>query len=135
MFDCAYKWKDMEMWRNLIKSFEKNVKANGVIRAFRVFTFDQTRSMYVICCVYCLLLISSSSIEELLCNKRLPDRLAIIDGIRRAASESDETNVIQEWCSQQLGHTLASYVSADVSDISLLVSMACENGIQTICQV
>ena len=63
--------------------------------------------------------------------KRLPDRFAFIDAIRRA----DGTQVIQEWCSQQLGYTLASYVSADVSDISLLVSMACENGIQTICQV
>ena len=48
MVDCAYKWKDVEMWRDLMKRFEKNVKANELIRALRVFTFDQTRSMYVI---------------------------------------------------------------------------------------
>ena len=48
MVDCAYKWKDVEMWRDLMKRFEKNVKANEFIRALRVFTFDQTRSMYVI---------------------------------------------------------------------------------------
>ena len=86
--------------------------------------------------LYCLLLTSSSSIEGLLRNKCLPDRFAFIDTIHQAALESDEAGVIQEWCSQQLGgHTLASYVAADVSDISLLVSIACENGIQTIWQL
>ena len=52
MFDCAYKWTDMGMWRDLIESFEKDVGVNGLIRAanraFRVFTFDQTHPMYVI---------------------------------------------------------------------------------------
>ena len=48
MFDCAYKWKDMGMWRDLIEGFEKDVEVNGLIRAFRVFTFNQTRPMYVI---------------------------------------------------------------------------------------
>jgi hypothetical protein len=67
------------------------------------------------------------SAEELLRKRSLPDKLAFIDAIRRAAlAQFDETKVIQEWCSQQVEHTLASYVSADVSDISLLVSMACE---------
>ena len=48
MLDCAYKWKDVEMWRDLIKSSEKEIGANGVIRAFHAFTFDHTRPMYVI---------------------------------------------------------------------------------------
>ena len=48
MVDCAYKWKDVEIWGDLMmKCFAKNVKANELIRAFRVFTFDQTRSIYV----------------------------------------------------------------------------------------
>ena len=86
-------------------------------------------------CGILLLLTSSSSIEELLRNKYLSARLALIDAIRQAAPESDETKVIQEWCSQQLGQTLASYVSADVSDVSVLISIACKNGLQAICQV
>ena len=68
-------------------------------------------------------------------NKCLRDRLAFIESIRQAALESDQTDVIKEWCSQQVEHTLASYVTADVSDVPVLVSLACENGIQTISQV
>ena len=45
MFDCAYKWKDVEMWRDLIESFNKDVGVNELIRASRVFTFNQTRPM------------------------------------------------------------------------------------------
>jgi len=67
--------------------------------------------------------------------KRFPDRLALINTIRQAASESDEKNVIQEWCSGQTVVALTSYVSADVSDVPLFVSMACDNGIQSIRQV
>ena len=85
--------------------------------------------------LYCLLLTSSSSIEAYLRNERLPGKLALIDAICQAALESGEMEVIQYWCSLQRGHTLASYVSADITNIPLLVSVACEYGIQAICQV
>jgi hypothetical protein len=63
-------------------------------------------------------------------NKWLPDRLAFINGIRQAALESD---VIQDWCLNQIAVALASYDSPlNDRDIPLLVSMACENGIQSI---
>jgi hypothetical protein len=48
MFDCACKWKDVEMWRDLIEGFKHDVGVNELIRASRVFTFNQTRPMYVI---------------------------------------------------------------------------------------
>jgi hypothetical protein len=48
MFDCACEWKDIEMWRGLIEGFKQNVGVNELIRASRVFTFNQTRPMYVI---------------------------------------------------------------------------------------
>ena len=68
-------------------------------------------------------------------SKRLPDRLAFITGIRQAASESDEKDVIEEWCMNQVTVALTSYVSPDDNDVSLLVSMACENGIQCVGQM
>ncbi|KAF8345455.1 hypothetical protein F5887DRAFT_1192178 [Amanita rubescens] len=72
-------------------------------------------------------------IEGLLRNKWLPDRLAFINVIRQAALESDEKDVIQDWCLDQIAVALASYDSPlDDRDIPLLVSMACENGIQSI---
>ena len=48
MFDCAYKWKDVAIWRDLIEGSKKDVGVDELIRAFRVFKFDQTRPMYVI---------------------------------------------------------------------------------------
>ena len=68
-------------------------------------------------------------------NKRLPSRLAFINDIRQAASESEVEDVIQAWCFTEATIALTTYVSSDVSDVSLLVSMACENGIQSICQM
>jgi hypothetical protein len=75
------------------------------------------------------------SVEKLLRNKRLPDRLAYIDTIRQAVSESDEKDVIQEWCLNQATLALTTYVSPDDRDVSPLVSIVCENGIQSIRQM
>ena len=48
MFDCAFKWKDVEMWRDLIFGQDVGVQGeNGLVRAFRVFKFDQTRPRYI----------------------------------------------------------------------------------------
>ncbi|KAF8345456.1 hypothetical protein F5887DRAFT_1074512 [Amanita rubescens] len=120
MFNYTYKWKDIEMWQGLMKSCGYFIKVEGefgLVRAWSVFSFDQTRA----------------SIENLLCNKWLPDRLAFVNAIRQAALESDEKDVIQDWCLNQIAVALASYDSPlDDRDIPLLVSMACENGIQSI---
>jgi hypothetical protein len=51
MFDCTYKWKDLEMWRDLVERFGRDVGVrgeHGLIRAFCVFGFDQTRPGCVI---------------------------------------------------------------------------------------
>ena len=70
-----------------------------------------------------------------MCQKRFPDRLAFINAIRQAAPESDEQDAIQEWCLNQTAVALSSYVSANVSDVPLFISMVCDNGIQSIRQV
>ena len=83
------------------------------------------------------LLLTSSiySVEKLLQDKHLPERLAYINTIRQAISESDEKDVIQEWCSNQATLALTTYVSPRDGDVSPLVSIVCENGIQSIRQM
>jgi hypothetical protein len=139
MLDYAYIWKDIEMWQYLTQICGEYIKVqgeNGLVQAWCVFSFDQTCARYIYLLDVCFLLTPLiSSIEELLCNKCLPDRLAFIDAIRQATSEFEDKDVIQEWCSSAAAVALTTYVSADVSDASLLVSMACENGIQSICQM
>ena len=73
-----------------------------------------------------------SSIEDLLRNRGLTDKLTSVNTIRQAASESNEKDAIQKWCSNQVSIALTSYVSPNVNDVPFLVSMACENGIQSI---
>ncbi|KAF8348730.1 hypothetical protein F5887DRAFT_1280476 [Amanita rubescens] len=120
MLHYAYKWKDFAMWQDLIKSYNLQVQGeDGLVRAWRVFKFDQTRA----------------SVEDLLRKKCFADRLAFINAIRQAASESNEKKAIQEWCLNETGVALTSYVSANVIDVPLFVSMACDNGIQSIRQV
>jgi hypothetical protein len=51
LFDCAYKWKDAGMWRDLMERFEANVGVQSkdwLIPAFRIFKFNQIRQTYVI---------------------------------------------------------------------------------------
>ena len=51
MLGYAYKWKDIEMWRGLTKSCGKYVEVqgkHGLVQAWRVFKFDQTRPRYVL---------------------------------------------------------------------------------------
>jgi hypothetical protein len=137
MLDLAYKWKDIEMWQDLIQSCGEDIKVQGeigLVQAWRVFSFDQTRARYVY--LFDLrFLLTISSISELLRKKRLPDRLTFINSIRQPASESEDKDVIQEWCLSEATVALTTYVSPDVSDVSPLISMACENGIQSICQM
>ena len=106
ILDCDYKWKDVEMWQDLMEHFEKKVgvqSENGLVRAFRVFEFNQIRQTYVIRPLLSLLTNQYPRVEKLLRAKRQPTlRLAFIDAIRQAASESNQKDVIQEWCSAQV---------------------------------
>ena len=138
MLDYVYRWKDINMWQDLTKSCGEDIKVqgeNGFVQAWHVFGFDLTRARYIYLFDFRFLLTILSSIEELLRNKCLPARLAFINDIPQATSESDDKDVIQEWCFTEATVALTTYISADVSDVSLLVSMACENGIQSICQM
>jgi len=140
MLEYAYKWKDIAMWQDLIRSYRKDLQVqgeDGLVRAWRIFNFDQTRArcLFPEIDVQFLLTPLMYSVEGLLRKKRFADRLAFINDIRQAASESDEKDVIQEWCLNQTVVALKSYVSADVSDVPLFVSMACDNGIQSIRRV
>ncbi|KAF8338683.1 hypothetical protein F5887DRAFT_889771, partial [Amanita rubescens] len=120
MLDYAYKWNDFAMWQDLLKSYNLQVQGeDGLVRAWRVFKFDKTRT----------------SIEDLLRQKRFPDGLAFINAICQAASESDEQDAIQEWCLNETAVALTSYVTANVNDVPLFISMVCENGIQSIRQI
>lgn len=50
MFNFTYKWKDIEIWQQVFKSWG-NIEAqgeNGLLRTWRVFKFDQTRQGYVL---------------------------------------------------------------------------------------
>lgn len=67
--------------------------------------------------------------------RRFADRLTFINAIHQAASESKEKNAIQKWCLNETRVALTSYNSANVCDVPLFVSMACDNGIQSIRQV
>lgn len=140
IFNYTYEWKDIEMWQGLVKRFGRDMEVqgeNGLVRAWGVFNFHETRARYLCSSDVRFLLTSFiSSIEDLLRKKRLPNKLAFINAIRQASLEFDEKDVIQDWCSNQVTVALTSYVSPpDDGDISLLVSMACENGIQSIRQV
>lgn len=49
LLDYAYKWKDVEMWQDLVKSCEQDIRVqggNGLVEAWRVFRFGQTRAGY-----------------------------------------------------------------------------------------
>lgn len=51
MFDYACKWKDIEMWQDLIKSIGGGIDVqgeNGLVRLWRIFSFDQTRPRYLL---------------------------------------------------------------------------------------
>ena len=51
MFDCTFKWKNIEIWRELSECFGQDIGVqgeNGLVQAFRVFTFDQTHPRYII---------------------------------------------------------------------------------------
>lgn len=48
MLHYAYKWKDLAMWQDLIKSYGLQVQGeDGLVQAWRVFKFEQTRAKYV----------------------------------------------------------------------------------------
>jgi hypothetical protein len=49
MFDYAYEWKDIEMWQDLIILNGVKVQGeNGLVQAWGVFKFDQTRARYML---------------------------------------------------------------------------------------
>jgi len=138
ILDYAYKWKDIEIWRELTRHCGGDITVqgeNGLVQAWRVFSFDQTRARYIYLSDVRFLLTPLSSIEELIRKKKLPERVAFIKAIRQAASESVDEDVIQEWCLSPAAVALKTYVSSNVSDVPLLVAMAYENGIQSICQM
>jgi hypothetical protein len=50
MLDYAYKWKDIETWQEMTKHCGRDIKVegeNGLVQAWRVFSFDQTRARYI----------------------------------------------------------------------------------------
>lgn len=64
MFDCAYKWRDIGMWRDLYGSYGRRVGVqgeNGLIRAFRAFKFDQIQKRCISDCDRRFLLTSTIS--------------------------------------------------------------------------
>ena len=48
MLEYAYKWKDIEMWKGVIKGGEQDISVDGLVRALHVFGFDYARSRYIL---------------------------------------------------------------------------------------
>ena len=50
MLDYAYRWKDIKMWQDLTKRCGEDIKVqgeSGLVQAWHVFGFDQTRARYI----------------------------------------------------------------------------------------
>ncbi|KAF8632785.1 hypothetical protein AX15_001685 [Amanita polypyramis BW_CC] len=122
LFEYSFKWKVIEIWKGITKYTDQDIREDKFVRAIRVFGFDHVRS----------------SIESFLQTKRLPyrrkclrDQLKLINVLGQVDLDQSEKVKVQAWCPNQVALALM-HASPDAEDIHIFVSMARENGIQSV---
>ncbi|KAF8634744.1 hypothetical protein AX17_004114 [Amanita inopinata Kibby_2008] len=120
MLDYALKWKDVEMWTDIVKNKRADCvglsEKHGFVDAWRLFGFENIRP----------------GLEANLSVKQMKPRFDLIRAIPDHASESDDKALLSAWCANQLTVALTSYARPRQPDVPFLVSMACEGGIEAI---
>ncbi|KAG5653300.1 hypothetical protein H0H81_001260 [Sphagnurus paluster] len=115
MADYALRWKDLDMWKTVIKKSGSLIQTFGmdrVVTAWKTFNFDGIRS----------------SLEDILLNiARLGDRLNLIQKFAECAS-SDYSHIVQVWAEAQSLLAFASLASPNIDDIPMLVAAAQDRG-------
>ncbi|KAG6835403.1 hypothetical protein H0H93_001817 [Arthromyces matolae] len=110
MFEYALKWKDIEIWKMVVKKSDSLIATFGVERlvdALKVFGFESVRQTF----------------EDM-----LPPTLgfgARVEFIQALAphAEADESDIVQAWTEIQTNRAVASFHSPSKEDIPILISM------------
>ncbi|KIL61418.1 hypothetical protein M378DRAFT_166864 [Amanita muscaria Koide BX008] len=119
MLEHAFKWKDVDMWREIIRHGGRNIVAegkHGLVRALREFGFYQIRF----------------PLDTFLSERDTLHRFEFIDAIYLNASKLTGDPFLQEWRSKQMTLALESCVSPHPKSVPILASFASQNGIQAL---
>ncbi|KAF8628062.1 hypothetical protein AX17_006065 [Amanita inopinata Kibby_2008] len=119
LLDYAFKWKDIEMWRDIVTNSAHYIELSGkrgFVAAWRHFGFEAIQP----------------GLEDYLLTMGLCGRLSTIRGIPSNMSEADNKDHISAWCENQTTKAVASYIEPDSDDVPFLISLACDDGIERI---
>lgn len=119
MLEYAFKWNDVDMWREIIRHSGRNIVArgkHGLVRALHDFGFYQIRF----------------TLDTFLSKRDTLHRFKFIDAIYINASKLTGDPSLQEWRSKQMTLALESCVSPHPKSVPILASFASQNGIQAL---
>ncbi|KAF8067731.1 hypothetical protein FPV67DRAFT_1153315 [Lyophyllum atratum] len=123
MSDCALRWRDLDMWKNVIKKSGSLIMTtfgtDHIVRAWKMFTFQN------VC----------SSFEEMLKNTRgLNDRISFIQTLPQHA-DPEEYEQIQAWAEEQSTRAFASLSLPTIEEIPAILAVARVKGAVFLVQV
>ncbi|KAK0489113.1 hypothetical protein IW261DRAFT_395208 [Armillaria novae-zelandiae] len=114
MSEYAIKWKDLEMWKRIVKAiaFDLSVYGlDGLVNAWRTFTFEDIRPV----------------LEEIVAKtSKLKATHDFLKDISEAAT--DDEQVVRQWSQAQLSQALLNLTTPDSEDVPILVSVIKDKG-------
>ncbi|KAG6910741.1 hypothetical protein DXG01_008273 [Tephrocybe rancida] len=115
MSDYALKWKDLDMWKTVIKKSGSLITTFGgekLIRAWKVFNFDSVLPSFE---------------EILLATTRLGSRIDFIHSLPQHA-DAEEFEKVQTWAEEQAVRAFSSFNSPMIEDIPVLIAVGRARG-------
>ncbi|KDR72653.1 hypothetical protein GALMADRAFT_142951 [Galerina marginata CBS 339.88] len=110
LMDCAFKWKDAEMWNKIMKNTGCSLTVLDIdllLKAWRLFSFAAVQL----------------SFEAILARStQLSEKINFIYNLRPKAS-AEEKDVVLPWCNKESDKVLSSYTSASVQDIPTILTI------------
>ncbi|KIM42422.1 hypothetical protein M413DRAFT_27183 [Hebeloma cylindrosporum] len=122
LLEYALKWKDLEMWKGLMKSSSCSfvgVPQDLLLNAWKIFSFEAV----------------SVSFEEILARStKLPERMNFIYSLPSRAT-GDEIPAVRAWCRKESDKVLSGYKAADINDIPTILAIIRVAGLQAFIRV
>ncbi|KAK0501477.1 hypothetical protein EDD18DRAFT_1066392 [Armillaria luteobubalina] len=109
MSEFAIKWKDLEMWKRIVKAIAFDLSAyglDGLVNAWRTFTFEDVQMVTKI--------------------SKLKAAHDFLKGISDAAT--DDGLAVRQWSRAQLSQALSNLTTPDSEDVPILVSVIKDKG-------
>ncbi|KAK0467210.1 uncharacterized protein EV420DRAFT_672155 [Desarmillaria tabescens] len=114
MSEFAIKWKNLEIWKRIVKATAFDLTAYGldrIVTAWRTFTFEGVRPV----------------LEKMVAKtSKLKIAHDFLKGISEAAT--DDELIVREWSRLQLSQALLTLTTPDSEDVPILISVIKEKG-------